>query len=78
MMWFFERDSESFQIETRYDTDTAEFVLIMYRPTTGGPQIERFKNAGAFRQRLEALEGQLTSERWTQRGSILLHDGWKL
>ena len=76
MVWLFERDSESLRLETRYDNDAAEFVLSTHRP--GGPQIERFKNAVTFRERLEILETQLESDHWTQHGPVLLHDGWKV
>jgi hypothetical protein len=77
MVWFFERDSESLRLETRYDNDTAEFVLIMHQ-TNGGPQIERFRDAATFRERLEVLETQLEADHWTQHGPVLLHDGWKI
>ena len=73
----FERGPDSVRLETRYDNDTAEFVLIMHRPN-GGPQIERFKNAVTFRERLEVLETQLEADHWTQHGPILLRDGWKV
>lgn len=74
---FFERDSESLRLETRYDNDTAEFVPIMHRPN-GGPQIERFTDTVTFRERLEVLETQLAADHCTQHGPGFLHDGWKL
>ena len=77
MVWLFERNSESLHLETRYDSDTAEFVLVMHRPN-GGPQIERFKNVVTFRERLEVLETQLEADRWTQHGPTFLRDGWKV
>ena len=76
MIWMFERKpDEILRIETRYENDTAEFVLIMHLPS--GPHIERFKDTLAFRLRLEGLEARLTADQWTQKGSVFLRDGWK-
>jgi hypothetical protein len=77
MVWFFERGSESFSLETRYDNDTTEFLLIRHR-ASGVQQIERFADALSFQQRLEILEKQLAEEQWTQHGPTFLHDGWKM
>jgi hypothetical protein len=77
MIWMFERDNESLQLETRYDNETSEFLLIQRR-RDGDPPIERFSDEQAFSRRLETLERQLEAERWTQSGPILLHDGWKI
>ena len=76
MIWLFERDDQSLRLETRYDTDTAEFLLITHRQD--GQQIERFADVMSFRRRLEVLERELEAERWTQRGPTFLHDGWKV
>jgi hypothetical protein len=78
MIWIFEREpEETLRLETRYDNDTSEFVLIMHRPI-GGPQIERFTDAVTFRERLEILETQLEADRWKPKGPVFLHDGWKM
>ena len=78
MLWMFERNDESLRLETRYDNTTLEFVLIMRLPD-GKQQIERFKDALTFRNRLEALQAQLESEQWTAVGSpVMLRDGWKI
>ena len=77
MVWFFERNRESLRLETRYDNDTAEFLLVTHSPD-GREQTERFTDAMTFRQRLEALERQLEADHWTQHGPVFLHDGWKL
>ena len=77
MIWFFERDGNTFKLETRYDNDTAEFVLIMYR-TNDTPQIERFTDTVTFRERLEVLERTLAADHWHQQGPVFLHDGWRL
>ena len=77
MVWFFERDGESMKLETRYDDENGEFVLITDSAT--GRSIERFKGVGGFRLRLEALEKQLATANWLRRdGPLFLHDGWKL
>ena len=78
MIWMFEREpDETLRLETRYDNDTAEFVLIMHRPS-GGQQVERFRDMVTFRERLEVVETQLAADRWSQQGPVFLHDGWKL
>ncbi|HTL03386.1 MAG TPA: hypothetical protein VL243_14215 [Vicinamibacterales bacterium] len=78
MIWMFEREpDEILRLETRYDNDTSEFVLILHRPS-GGRQIERFRDMVTFRERLEVLETQLAAERWRQEGTVFLHEGWKL
>jgi hypothetical protein len=76
MLWIFERDEESLRLETHYDNDAREFVLVMHRPN--GQQIERFRDTVTFRERLEALETQLAADHWKQQGPLLLHDGWKI
>jgi hypothetical protein len=77
MVWMFERGPESFELETRYDNDAAEFVLIIHWPN-GNPQIERFAQASEFRNRLAVLEQRLDADNWVQHGPMLLHEGWKL
>jgi hypothetical protein len=77
MVWIFERGTEeTLRIETRYDTNMSEFVLIVY-PPVGGTQVERFNDPETFRERLEGLEIQIIGDRWTQRGPMFLRDGWK-
>jgi hypothetical protein len=78
MLWMFERGEDSLRLETRYDNDVSEFVLVMHR-TDGRQHIERFKEESAFRGRLEALERQLDAERWQAVGSpVLLREGWRI
>lgn len=77
MIWLFERNGESLRLETKYENDTAEFVLIV-QARQGRPQIERFNDAVSFRERLEVLETQLLAAQWRQQGPMSLHDGWKL
>jgi hypothetical protein len=78
MLWIFERGDESIHVEARYDNQTAAYVLIIHR-TDGTQQIERFQDMLTFRNRLDALERQLETERWHASGSpVLLRDGWKI
>ena len=76
MVWFFERDSESLRLETRFDNDTDEFVAIVHW-TDRPKQIERFPDATLFQMWLTAFEDGLAKERWrTDRSPEFLPDGW--
>jgi len=77
MLWIYQRGPESLRVETRFDKDTDEYVLIVYRED-GTQQAERFKDPASFRTRLEMLEKQLDRERWHSDGVRLLDDGWKI
>jgi hypothetical protein len=77
MIWLFQRESQAIRIETRFDQQSSEYVLVS-EERDGTRQIERFRSAAAFRLRLEALEQQLETNRWTRSGPFLLRDGWKL
>ena len=78
MLWIYQRGSDDLRIETSFDNVNKEFVLIK----TFGPNeatVERFKEGAAFQLRLEALELEIVSERWTRVGApIVLPDGWKV
>jgi hypothetical protein len=76
MLWFFERNEESLRLETRYDNDTSEFVLMVRWPN-GREQTERFIDREAYRVRLVALENGFQTERWVRHGPpVILPDGW--
>jgi hypothetical protein len=76
MLWFFERDDESLKIETRYDNNTSEFVVIVRYPN-GQEHSERFTDGDDFRRWLEAFEQTLAAQHWTGRsGPIILPYGW--
>jgi hypothetical protein len=77
MVWLFERDDRAIRVETRFDRDTSEYVLIQQR-ADDGEIIERFGDESMFRARLETLERQLETESWRRTGPFLLSDGWKL
>jgi hypothetical protein len=71
MVWFWTRDDEELQLETRYDNETAEFVVTVM-PPEGTSVPERFKDIEAFRARLVLLEDQLEAKNWRNTGRPLL------
>ena len=76
MVWFFERDDESLRLATRYDNDSAEFVVVVRYPD-GHEHSERFANADALRRWLEAFEQNLGVLRWVGRSwPVVLPYGW--
>jgi hypothetical protein len=78
MVWLFERDFESFRVETFYDNVRSEYVIVTHEPT-GVQKSERFKDTVAFQMRLTALEEQLQSEQWKQSAPpVLLREGWRI
>ena len=64
MVWFWIRDNQKLQLDTRYDNDTSEFVVTVHR-FDGPEQTERFTDIAAFRARLVVLERQDESEQQT-------------
>jgi len=77
VLWVFQRGDESLRLETRFDNKSAQFILIVHK-LNANPEIERFPDAEAFRERLVALETALEADHWKQGGPIFLHDGWKI
>lgn len=76
MLWFFDRDDQHLRLETRYDNDTSEFVLIVNWPDDR-EETERFTDREAYRPRLVALETRFETERWVRGGPpLILLDGW--
>ncbi len=77
MLWFFERNDESLKIETRYDNDTSEYVVIVRYPD-GHEQAERFTNGNEFGRWLKTFERNLELQQWTRHGAgpVFLPDGW--
>jgi hypothetical protein len=77
MLWFFERDDETLRLETRFDNDTSEFVVIVRYPD-GHQHTERFSDLAEFGNWVKAFEGTLEHQRWTRpgHGPIFLPDGW--
>lgn len=78
MIWLYQRDDETLRLETRFDNDTSEFVLIQHQPS-GTEVTERFHTEDEFRVRLTALSIALGEQQWHQKGPpLLLNDGWKI
>ena len=77
MLWIYERSNQTLRIETRYDSATKEYVLIIRR-IDDTEQVERFPDGPSFQARLDSLERQLDAEEWQNRSVTALHDGWKL
>ena len=76
MVWFFERDQKSLRLETRYDNDASEFV-VMVRYPDGREHSERFTDGDVCRRWLEAFEQNLAVQQWIERsGPIILPYGW--
>jgi len=77
MVWFFERDDQCVEVETRFDNDTLEFVLKVRWPDGREHAEQRYQDSASFRTRLLALEQELQETRWRNTGSpLLLPDGW--
>ena len=79
MLWTYARGAQSLRLETRFDNDAQEFVLIIHSQGDSQPRVERFKGTASFRQRLAELESELELEQWLLHGPpALLRDGWKI
>ena len=76
MLWFFERNHEIAQLETRFDNETAEYVAVIRWPD-GHEDIGRSPDAESYRTLLAALEHQLQAAQWRCDGPpVILPDGW--
>jgi hypothetical protein len=76
MIWFFDRDDESLNVEMRYDNATSEFVVVVHLPQ-GPEQQTRFSDTAEFRKWLDKFQLELTLERWRRRGGpVILPHGW--
>jgi hypothetical protein len=77
MLWFFERDAERVIVETRYDNERSEIVVILKWPD-GRAHTERFAEEEACRTWLLGMEQTLQSEHWMRNGPpIILPYGWR-
>lgn len=78
MIWLYERGTEALRLETRVDSVSGEYVLVVVW-SDDRVETERFRDPAAFDTRLRQLERQLTAEHWTQAGSpTILSEGWKI
>jgi len=64
------------QVETRFDNDTNEYVVIVRQPDLG-EESHRFLDRTAFRAWLLQLEERLDREHWVTDGTPhIIPDGW--
>ena len=76
MLWFFDRDDEKVEVETRFDNNTLDYVLTIRWPD-GREETERCADSESFSARVNALAEQLKSMNWRNTGSpIVLPEGW--
>lgn len=76
MLWFYRHDASLRVVETRYDNDTCDYVLVLH-DAAGHTTEERFKTAQLFRERLEQLEQEFAEQRWRPDGApFFLRTGW--
>ena len=77
MIWFFSREESLLRIETRYDNDSAEYVLVVHWPD-GIRQTERFRDEAGFRSRLVELQAVIDEAGWLSSGAPhITGDGWR-
>jgi hypothetical protein len=77
MVWFFERAQEVTRLETTFDNDAQEYVLVM-EVVGANALTERFATLAGFQTRLVELEQQLRAQSWVQRGDVeIMDDGWR-
>ena len=76
MLWFFDRDDEQVEVETRFDNNTLDYVLIIRWPDSR-EETERYADSESFSARVIALSEELKSMNWRNTGSpIVLPEGW--
>lgn len=75
MIWFFSRDRDSLQLETRYDNETLEYVGIVTRPN-GLREVTRFAALDEFQAWLAKFEHGLEEEHWSRKGPQIVPEGW--
>jgi hypothetical protein len=76
MLWFFDRDDEALQLETRFDNETSEFVATVNYPD-GSQRVERFQSIEDFGEWLRAFDRTLREQHWDGRsGPVILPYGW--
>jgi hypothetical protein len=77
MVWFFERAQLLARLETTFDNDAQEYVVVIETPNEA-LRTERFRTGEAYEARLLELEQQLRAQGWIQRGHVdMLESGWR-
>ena len=66
MVWFFDREQESLRVETRYDNDASEFVVVVRYPD-GSDRTERFATLEDFRRWVDAFDRVMREQHWASR-----------
>jgi len=78
MIWFFSRDDNDLRIETRYDNESADYVLVVHWPD-GRSQTERFSVESQFRSRVVEFQKYIEDEGWASSGPPeIIRDGWRI
>jgi hypothetical protein len=67
MVWLYRRQADMLELETRYRSETDEYVLELREPQVAA-QIERFTDVDEFHARLMELETRIDDERWESIG----------
>jgi hypothetical protein len=76
MIWFFSRDDEGLRIETRFDNEAEDYVVVAHWPD-GRSQTERFRLESEFRSRVRDLQRDIEDDGWASTGSPqFLLEGW--
>jgi len=75
---FFSRDDQYLRIETRYDNEASDYVLVVHWPD-GRTQTERFSIEPQFRSRVVEFQKYIENEGWGPPGSPkIIPDGWRI
>jgi hypothetical protein len=78
MIWLFERGDDVTRVETRFDSDSGEYVAEIAW-ADGQTQTERFRDYATFHARVITLEQQLATEQWALKGPpTMISDAWKV
>jgi hypothetical protein len=67
MIWFFERGTDSLQIETRYNNEASAFEIVWHH-SDGSQTLESFADEVQFRKRSEARS--FTAESFKARACL--------
>lgn len=70
MLWLFERDEESLNLETRYNNDTSEYVVIVRYPD-GRDHSERFTDSDQCRAWLGHCDRDYVTSRHERTGTSI-------